>query len=388
MANILPDGVKSSVTHKQSPELNSITADVERILQFGTFEYNAHNKKAIYSNGIYHMFGYNDNKPSIIHDIFLSNHLSHARNMHADIAIEEYIEEHDIITADNFKKRIQITGKRYFKNNMLSKNVGIIRDITREREQQEAMGNAISELQRSNKELENFAYVASHDLLEPVRKISTFSTRLSEKLSGVISDADMMFLERISSSADNMRMLVDNLLEYSRLATEKHIHADTNLNFIFRQVIQDLELTIAETGAHIVGDKLPLIQSSSTQMRQLFTNIISNAIKFRKPDAVAQIYITTSAITPEDIDRYNLTMHVPYHKIEIMDNGIGFDDEYAERIFQIFQRLHGKSDYPGSGIGLAICRKIVEQHKGAIYARNVPDQGAIFTIILPEKQLV
>lgn len=244
----------------------------------------------------------------------------------------------------------------------------------------------IEELQRSNKDLEEFAYIASHDLQEPLRKISTFSGRLAEKFSGQLSTEGDLYIDRIMASAANMRNLIDNLLEFSRVSREKQAFAPLNLNLILHQVKNDLELSIEETGTRIMADSLPTVDSSFPQMKQLFNNIINNAIKFHKPGQPPVIEITAELLSKEKKQDLKLSEEKEYCKLEFCDNGIGFEEEYATKIFQIFQRLHGKSEFPGSGIGLAICKKIVDQHHGIIYAENRLDKGACFTIILPLKQ--
>ncbi len=375
-------------------ELKRIHSETERILQYGTFEYNIANGDAIWSDGLYEIFGYKDERPEISYETFLSHIASEkfdglAENITKNISSQQtYTEEYEILTKDNKRKFVQLTGSRlYNADGIPYKDLGIMKDVTKEHQQEEKVNNAIEELQRSNSELENFAYVASHDLQEPVRKISTFSSRLIAKLSAQMSDDDKMYLSRIATSADSMRMLIDNLLEFSRISRSKQLFMDTNLNFIIHQVKTDLELVIEETGAQIIDDGLPTIQASPGQMKQLFNNVIGNAIKFREKSVNPVIKITSSVLTAQEKKEYKLQDDTEYYKVQLADNGIGFEDEYATRIFQIFQRLHGKSEYPGSGIGLAICKKIVDQHQGVIFAKNVPDTGACFTIVLPEKRI-
>jgi len=244
----------------------------------------------------------------------------------------------------------------------------------------------ISELQRSNKELEEFAYVASHDLQEPLRKISTFCGRLADKFTQELSDEGKLYIDRIMASAENMRILIDNLLEFSRISRIQQPFVDLNLNFVLQQVKNELELTIEETGAKIIADKLPVVQASLSQMKQLFNNVLNNAIKFRKPDVAPEINILSHQLSSSEKKLYKLQPDKEFCSIRFCDNGIGFENEYANKIFQIFQRLHGKSDYPGSGIGLAICKKIADQHHGIIFAENILHKGACFTLILPMRQ--
>ena len=195
-----------------------------------------------------------------------------------------------------------------------------------------------------------------------------------------------MYLDRMMVSAENMRMLIHNLLEFSRVTRHNEPFSTVGLDFVLRQVKNDLELVIEETGTKIEAGKLPEVDGSLSQLAQLFTNIIGNAIKFRKENGSPLIRVTAEKANADELVTHDLPANTAYHKISIADNGIGFEPEYAEKIFQIFQRLHGKSEYPGSGIGLAICKRIADNHKGAIYAESKEGEGAIFVILLPAQQ--
>jgi signal transduction histidine kinase len=245
--------------------------------------------------------------------------------------------------------------------------------------------HTIDRLQQSNRELEDFAYVASHDLQEPLRKISTFGGRLYERYSSQLDQEGQMYLNRMLTASVNMRMFIDNLLEFSRIDRVAHTVAPTDLGFILKQVIADLELKIEETGTQVTFDKLPMIDAVSSQMKQLFNNVISNSIKFRRPDVPPVINISAHEVSDYERIQYGLPENNVYYKIAICDNGIGIESGYEERIFEVFQRLHGKSEYPGSGIGLAICKKIVAYHKGLLFAGNNQDNGACIIAILPQK---
>lgn len=260
---------------------------------------------------------------------------------------------------------------------------GSVKDITEQRKIEQDLKRKVEELNKSNRELEEFAYVASHDLQEPLRKISTFSDRLSEKYADVLSGEGSMYLERMMVSAENMRSLINNLLEFSRVTRDKQPFASIDLNFALNQVKGELELVIEESGTVIESNKLPTIDGSLSQINQLFSNILSNAIKFKKEGISPHITVTAEELSDEEKEQQHLLRHVMYNKIVFQDNGIGFEEEYKSKIFQIFQRLHGKSEYPGSGIGLAICKRIAEHHHGLIYADSEEGKGARFTIILP-----
>jgi light-regulated signal transduction histidine kinase (bacteriophytochrome) len=300
---------------------------------------------------------------------------------------ENYSWEYQITAADGAKKRIETSVKLiYDAEGRWLKTIGTSRDITRLRQYQVSLEEKIKDLDRSNKELEEFAYVASHDMNEPLRKINTFIERLENKYKSELGSDGRLYLSRISASVENMRLLIDTLLEFSRTARSNQPFVRVNLNLIVAEVKSDLELKIEETVAEIKTTMLPVIEAIPSQMKQLFDNLISNSIKFKKTGTPPRINIHSQRLTAKQKEQYHLDNTINWFKIDFADNGIGFEPEYSERIFQIFQRLHGKAEYPGSGIGLAICKKIVEQHKGLIYATGKPDIGATFTIILPECQ--
>jgi signal transduction histidine kinase len=228
--------------------------------------------------------------------------------------------------------------------------------------------------------------VASHDLHEPLRKILTFSERLKGKFQTSLGDDGKVYLDRIWASADSMRNLIDNLLDFSRITRSARTFVPCNLNSVLRGVMSDQELRIEETTTILnIGD-LPEIEAVPAEMKQLFNNLIGNALKFRKKDVQPEININCRKLTHKEKSDLFLPFNQVFFKIDVVDNGIGFESVYSERIFEIFQRLHGKTEYAGSGIGLSICKKIVENHDGIIYATSEPGKGSIFSVILPEKQ--
>jgi signal transduction histidine kinase len=186
------------------------------------------------------------------------------------------------------------------------------------------------------------------------------------------------------ASAENMRLLINGLLEFSRISQLSVPFEPVSLDSVLQEVMNELELKIEETGTAIRCSGLPVVAAIAPQMKQLFTNLISNAIKFHREGIPPIIRLEMLEIEEGELQRYNLQPQKRYYKIAITDNGIGFENEYASRIFQVFQRLHGKSEYPGSGIGLAICKKILECHHGVIYAENMNGQGARFIFLMPE----
>lgn len=386
---LLPD-----VSRKKLPFLSSDSREIflEQFgtLAFGTFEWVVGSDTIFWSDGVYEI--YEMGKPANELNYEYVRKFTHPEDSkRTKVEIQRTLEqggefniESRIITPTQKIKVINSTGKALFdEGGKAVKLIGSVRDITAQRQIEQELEKNISELNRSNKELEEFAYVASHDLQEPLRKITTFCDRLAEKYSSLLTGDGSMYMSRIVASAENMRTLINNLLEFSRVTRDKQPFERVNLDFVLHQVKTDLELIIEETGTSIEANKLTTVHGSLTQLKQLFTNIISNAIKFRKTGEKCIVTIASEALPEDQKLVYSLPLSGRFEKITIRDNGIGFDNVYAERIFQIFQRLNGKAEYPGSGIGLAICKKIVEHHNGLIFAEGTEGNGASFIIILP-----
>ncbi len=249
---------------------------------------------------------------------------------------------------------------------------------------QQQLKDQIQLLYESNKELEQFAYVASHDLQEPLRKITSFSDLLMEQYKANMGGDGELYLERIHNSASRMRLLITDLLNYSRVSRIQPIE-QIDLDAIFVAVKDDLEIQIKEKKATIEVSKLPSIAGNNSEFRQLFQNLISNSLKFSIQGVRPHISIAAEDASVEELKHlagYDASKQ--YLSIKITDNGIGFNQEYADKIFIIFQRLHGRDEYDGTGIGLAICKKISEKYGGTIYARSFPGKGATFIILLPK----
>lgn len=236
-------------------------------------------------------------------------------------------------------------------------------------------------LRRTNNELSQFAYIASHDLQEPARKISTFAEILRKILGENIDDRAKGYLNKIDLASGRMLRLIRDVLSVSQLSKSDQKYEVVALNDVLAEVVTDFELLIEEKQCEIQVEKLPVIYGSYIQLTQLFGNLVSNALKFAAPDRKLQIRVSHSIIRNPDIVTQN--KNAEYHKIEVRDNGIGFEQKNADQIFKIFQRLHGKTDYDGTGIGLALCKKVAENHDGFIYATSALNVGSTFTILFP-----
>lgn len=261
--------------------------------------------------------------------------------------------------------------------------VVIFKDVTERKRAEEALNRKAAELARSNAELEQFAYVASHDLQEPLRKIQAFGDRLKTKCDAVNLQEGRDYLERMQSAAARMQTLINDLLTFSRVISASQPFVPVDLNDVTKGVLSDLEVRIEQQKATVEVGELPTLEGDPLQMRQLLQNLIGNALKFQPPNAQplvkihARILKSLFAGTPEE-DPY-----AEQCELTIQDNGIGFDEKHTEKIFAVFQRLHGRDEYEGTGVGLAVCRRITDRHGGIISATSKPGAGATFIVTLP-----
>jgi signal transduction histidine kinase len=228
-------------------------------------------------------------------------------------------------------------------------------------------------LQRSNAELDQFASIASHDLQEPLRKVRTFTERVRETEGEHLSERGLDYLQRANASAERMQQLITDLLRYSRVSTQGRTFEPVDLGQVTGEVLDDLEELARASGAVFRVGRLPTISADATQMRQLMQNLISNAVKFRRAGVAPEVEVSAA-------------LDEGWVKIVVSDNGIGFDPQYARRIFRVFERLHGRGTYPGTGIGLALCRKIAERHGGTVFAQSVIGEGSVFTVTLQTRR--
>ena len=260
-------------------------------------------------------------------------------------------------------------------------SIATYQDISDLERHEQRLREYTKKLESSNRELQDFAYVASHDLQEPLRKIEAFGSRLSQKYAAELPDEAKVFVDRMQNAVVRMRQLINDLLDFSRVTTNARPFQSTDLNTVVAGVVSDLQVAIEESDAEVLVDDLPTIDADAMQMRQLFQNLIGNAIKFAKRDLRPEIRVK-AVIEPAEVPEAQSDIC----RLTFADNGIGFDNKYKDQIFTIFQRLHGRGEYDGTGIGLATCRKIVERHHGDIDANGLDGEGSVFTVTLPVSQ--
>lgn len=288
--------------------------------------------------------------------------------------------ETERVRKDGRELEVSVTVSPIMDTDGAPKGVSIIaRDISDQKRAQAKLQRAKTELERSNRELQEFASVASHDLQEPLRKIRAFGDRLAQRTEGALDDDSRADLERIQGAAARMQALIDDLLEYALVTTRARAFRPVDLGAVAAEVVEDLVERLERTGGRVEVGPLPIIEADPTQMRQLLQNLLGNGLKFQR-EGVPPLVRLSAGPAAGIVGRGESVA------LTVSDNGIGFEARHAERIFAPFERLHGRTAYEGTGIGLAICHKIVERHAGDITASGRPGEGAIFTVILPLRQ--
>jgi light-regulated signal transduction histidine kinase (bacteriophytochrome) len=243
-------------------------------------------------------------------------------------------------------------------------------DITDRKQAEEALERKTEELERSNRELQMFAYVTSHDLQEPLRGIASFTQLLAKRYGKDLDSEAQEFMKFITDGTTRMQQLIHDLLAFSRVQTRGEPFSPVDINNVLEEVKVNLRVAIEETGAVLTTDPLPVITADRTQIIQVFQNLIQNAIKFRKKDETPRVHVTAERNGDEWV-------------FSVRDNGIGIEPQYFEKIFVIFQQLHSKGEYPGTGIGLAIAKRIIERHGGRIWVESEPGRGSTFSFTIP-----
>jgi signal transduction histidine kinase len=297
------------------------------------------------------------------------------------------------INPDMLRFKVGVFAEMYHKNHRLlmqerelkQVNANLEREIEERRLSEEKVRLLNHQLVENNanlkatiEELDRFAYVASHDLQEPLRKIMVFSDRLMSALDSTASEKAIVSLDKIVKASQRMKDLINDLLAFSRSAVNGDAFSEVNLNEVVAGVLSDMEVEIEQSGAQIQVDALPKVWAISSQMRQLFQNLISNALKFKRHDLAPHIHIRYEAALGSPVRKGALQ-----HRIVVADNGIGFEEKHAEEIFVVFKRLHSYHEYEGTGVGLSICKKIMDRHKGSISAQSKYGEGTLFIIEMP-----
>lgn len=368
-------------------ESNNLT---EQVGEFGTWFLNLETNTYTFSENEYRLLGVKpfSFEPSL--EVFLRyihpEDLSFVQDIIAEINTHQKLVPftYRVIRADGNIVYLRVNGKIITNESGERILIGTTSDVTEEVLINQGIEERNRELEANNKELQAFNYVASHDLQEPLRKIQTFISRLVDKDLNSLSENGQQYLLKIQDSSQRMRVLIDDLLKYSRANKAEQVFEETDLNNLFENSKLELVQIIEEKKASIINDELPVLNVIPFQMQQLFTNLISNSLKYSKENVVPEITVNISEVDASQEEAIPVNEKNKYYKIIFKDNGIGFDSQYAEKIFLLFNRLHNKNEFSGTGIGLAICKKIVENHKGFIFADGQIDAGATFTIYLPQ----
>jgi PAS domain S-box-containing protein len=377
---------------------NDLFKEAEALMNYGSFDWDVERDIVQWSDGLKRLFAGSDvsKLPKTLNYEFYVSCVHKDDLTRVNEIIQKtiknkkpYFFEHRLINLDGIEKTVHTQGwVTTNKRNKFLRFIGNTVDVTEMKVYEKDLKHKIEELNRSNQDLEQFAYIASHDLQEPLRKIMAFGDRLNTKHGEQLGPDGQFYLSRMLDAANRMKVLMENLLSYSRVSTKTEPFELVDLGLTIESILSDLEMKIQDVDAEITMAPMPTLNALPTQMQQLFQNLISNALKFVKPNVKAVISIEASEVDKKEMSLLGLPFKDNlYYKIVVRDNGIGFDNEYAEKIFLIFQRLHGRSEFEGTGLGLAICKKIVDNHEGFIVAQSELNKGAVFTVYLPDKEV-
>ena len=361
----------------------------EIVGEYGTWFLNLGNNKYTFSQNEFRLLGVKPNSFEASLEGFMKyihpEDKQYVQNISANMVNQDVLVPftYRIIRKDGQVRFLRGNGKSVINKSGEKILIGTTTDVTVQVEAQKLLEDRNRELETSNKELQAFNYVASHDLQEPLRKIQTFISRLIDRDLQSISQNGQQDLLKIQDSTRRMRSLIDDLLQFSRTNKSEKVFENADFNELLENSKQDLAQVIETKKATITNEELPVTLAIPFQIQQLFTNLINNSLKYSKTETNPEIKITSSIIKAIDENLLPKKDTTKYYKITFKDNGIGFDNEYAEKIFVLFNRLHNKDEYTGTGIGLSICKKIVENHKGYIFADGTLNAGATFTIFIP-----
>ena len=362
----------------------------ESIGNYGVWIYDFKTGNYTFSDNQYKILGYEPKSFKAGKGVFVK----HAVQKDAEIVEKEFLKKNTqdylppfsfrILRKDGKERILEITAKKIWIETEEPLLLGITTDITENIRNKEKLEQINRDLEANNKELESFNYIASHDLQEPLRKIETFISRLDAKDSANFSDAGKQYFERMKVAAKRMRKLIDDLLHFSRTSRHEYVFEETDLNILMENVMEELQQKIDDKNAKIVVGNLPKSQVIPFQIQQVFSNLISNSLKYCQENVKPEILVSAKKIDAKDEAKLrNKNISGSFYQFIFDDNGIGFEKEYEEKIFDLFTRLHGKTEYEGTGIGLAICKKIMENHNGFIFAESELNKGTTFTFYLP-----
>lgn len=369
---------------------NETSKEAEKIGNYGFWKWNVDKNEFEFSDNIFRMFGIDKERFNPLVDSFIPSvhpedkefvmqYLEKFRNKEKNVAPYQ----HRIIKADNSEvKYIRISSKPIESQDDFY-YLMITQDITEEIHNGAEILQKNRELEASNKELQAFNYVASHDLQEPLRKIETFISRLEARDYQNLTETGQQYFERIKVAAGRMRLLIKDLLQFSRTNKSEKVFEMVDLNEILEAAKHEIAESITDKSAIIKSEHLPTLKVIPFQIQQMFINLLGNSVKYSKANILPEIQIDYRKVSLQQIGQLVLPAKKDFHKFTFSDNGIGFSEEYSQRIFELFSRLHNKDEIAGTGIGLAICKKIVENHKGYILAKGKPGEGAVFEIYLP-----
>ena len=367
---------------------NNLLSKAEHVANIGSYKLNLSENFLYYSDNAFRIFGFEpgDFTPNleVFYKFIHPDDLSEVKAYHNEIFAKKTKLEstYRIITKDKKIKTVNSVGE-FYKRDGHWFLVGVLTDLTKQMNEEQRLRYKNMELKRTNDHLESFNRIASHDLQEPLRKIQMFISRITEQEGDVFSKDGFEALSKVNTSAKRMRDLISNLLTYSKIEKIENKPSKVDLNVVLENVKEDLAERISENEVQIISNDLSFVSGIQFQLEQVFSNLIENSIKYRKPNVSPIITIECQVLSHTDIDSSLNPDYSKYLEITFEDNGIGFDSKYEDKIFEIFKRLHTRSDYPGSGLGLSICQKIVTSHHGRINGKGVLGEGAIFTIYLP-----
>ncbi|WP_299250273.1 CHASE3 domain-containing protein [uncultured Lacinutrix sp.] len=387
--NIYKNIKKLKATNEALEIFKESTNQSEIVSKHGSWTWNVKNNVFTFSDNLYRLIGEQPQsfKPTIenflnyVHPEDAEQLSEQVEQMKEDVELP-YI-YYRVVHKNGNIKHLKAYGKSLINEDNDTVLLGTTADITDEIMSFRALEERNMELERNNKELSSFNYVASHDLQEPLRKIQTFLSRLEDEEAENLSSKGTKYIDRIQNAATRMRLLIDDLLQFSRSNKADKVIEESNINLLLEAAKQDLAEVISAENAEITSDTFPTIKVIPFQIQQLFINLLGNAIKYKAEGRTPKIVITHKVVDAEDEENIVKPKKPFYHKITFTDNGIGFEEQYAEQIFTLFSRLHNKDEYSGTGIGLSICKKIVENHSGYITASGQPGKGAVFTVYLP-----